>query len=83
MKLIKLPNSPPFGILCYSIKTTVYEFEKHHFEGKPLHYEFFPPRREINRTIDSCNSPPQRSEILQCDSGKTAISHYYGIYNLL
>lgn len=36
----KLPSYSPYGILCYSIKTTVYEFEKHCAEAKQLHYEF-------------------------------------------
>lgn len=60
MKLIKLPNSPPFGILCFSIKTTVYEFEKHHFEAKPLHYEFLFLQEQrliepLIRAIHRCN----------------------------
>lgn len=81
MKLIKLPNFPPFGVLCYSIKTQFMSLRN--IILKPLHYEIFSPRTEINRTIDSCNSPLQCSENLQCESGKTAISHCYGIYKLL
>lgn len=70
MKLIKLPNYSPFGILCYSIKTTVYGFETQGFETKQLHYEFFLQEQRLIELLTHAVPLLQCSEIPQCESGK-------------